>query len=910
VALALGSRLGPYEVTALLGAGGMGEVYRATDTNLKRAVAIKVLPSSVSVDPERLARFQREAEVLAALNHSNIAAIYGLERSDGLTALVLELVEGPTLSDRIAQGPVPLDEALPVAKQIAEALEAAHEQGIIHRDLKPTNIKLRADGTVKVLDFGLAKALEPASAAISPNLTASPTITTPAMTGIGVILGTAAYMSPEQAKGRPADKRSDVWAFGCVLFEMLTGKRAFEGDDVSDTLAAVLRAQPDWDALPADLPAHIGLLLRRCLEKDRFRRIADISTARFLIIEPITSGLAAASGIPPMLPSRPVWKRASGAMSTIVGGALVGAVVWSLRPALPQQPVTRFMYRLSEGESFTNLTRHLLAISQDGTQIAYVANRRLYLKTSKDLRAAPIGGTEAPQGVSNPVFSPDGQWLAFWSGADNMLKKIATSGGAPLSLCEAANPFGMSWNGTSIFFAQDGGGILRVSETGGTPETVVRVKNNELAHGPQLLPDQRSILFTLMRGADPDRWDKAQIVVQQLGSSTPKTIINGGADARYLPTGHIVYALGGVLFAVPFDVRRLEVTGGPVAIVEGISRAGAAAGLGAAQFDVSRTGTLVHVPGPAFTGSAQFDLALLDHTSTVKRLKLPPHPYQVPRFSPDGRQLAVGVDDGKNVNVWVYDLSGTSSIRQLTLGGKNRFPVWSADGARIAFQSDREGDQAIWWQRADGTDNAARLTKPEQGHTHIPDASSPKDDAFLFEDANGSNLALWTLSLSDKKVAPFGAVRTFYPSNFLLSAVFSPDGKWIAYTARETETQMPILYVRPFPATASISPIGSGATPIWPNGNELFFSTGEPGQPFLAVSVSTQPAFSFGNPTPVPRPGAIVLPGNPRNYDAAPDGQRFVIVVNANDTMTASETPQIQWTSNWFEELKQRVPVK
>jgi serine/threonine-protein kinase len=920
--LAPGTRLGAYHILSAVGAGGMGEVYKARDTKLDRDIAIKVLPPAFAADPERIARLEREAKTLASLNHPNIAHIYGLEDSTSTPALVMEFVEGPTLADRIARGPIPLDEALPIARQIADALEAAHEHGIIHRDLKPANIKVRDDGTVKVLDFGLAKAMEPvASGASSAVLANSPTITSPAlMTGVGVLLGTAAYMSPEQAKGRPADKRSDIWAFGCVLYETLTGRRAFEGDDVSDTLAAVLRGQPDWDALPAGLPEHIGLMLRRCLEKDRLRRIADISTARFLISEPLASS-APASGSRALPSRRSGWRRTGWSLaSAITGGALVGAIVWSLRPSVPPQPVTRFTYTLDEGEAFTNLIRSLIALSQDGTQIAYVANRRVYLKSTKDLHAAPIPGTESPQGVTNPVFSPDGHWIAFWSSADNTLKKIATSGGAPQTLCKAINPYGMSWDGTSIFFGQGAVGILRVAENGGNPETVVKANDNEIPYGPQLLPDQRSLLFTLVTGTAPDRWDTAQIVVQQLGSTQRKPIFKGGADARFVPTGHLLYALGGVLFALPFDVRHLEVTGGPVAVVEGVARAGAASSLGAAQFALSRTGTLAYLPGPGSAGSSQLDLALLDRAGTVNRLKLPPRPYQAPRFSPDGRQLAVGVDDGREAHVWVYELSGANSIHQLTLGGKNRFPVWSRDNTHVAFQSDREGDPAIWWQRADGTDTAVRLTTPERGHTHIPDAWSPKDDALLFEDAGGSTLALSMLSPSDKKASLFDAARSSYPSNFLLSAVFSPDGKWIAYASHETENQRPQVYVRPFPATdGSISTMGDGATPFWPNPNELYFSPGDPGQPLLVARVTTQPAFRFGTPAPVPRPGAIIVPGAPRNYDGAPGSEQIVIVVDASGLTTAlgpggvfanGNLAQIHVVTNWFEELKQRVPRK
>jgi serine/threonine-protein kinase len=429
VALAPGTRLGPHEIVVLIGTGGMGEVYRARDTTLNRDVALKVLPDAFTLDPDRLARFKREAQVLASLNHANIAAIYGFEESEGVQALVLELVEGPTLAERIAKGPLPLDEALPIAIQIAEALEAAHEQGIIHRDLKPANVKVRDDGTVKVLDFGLAKALEPAATS-SPNVTQSPTITTPAMvTGVGVILGTAAYMSPEQAKGRPADKRSDVWAFGCVLFEILAGRRAFEGEDVSDTLAMVLRGEPDWAALPKDLPPSIDRIVRRSLEKDRRRRIGDVSTIRFLLDEPSTMMASPGADTRIHTDTRPRAIFVGALGLALVAAALGGLVVWTARPRPTAPVVSRFTVRLGEGQTYTNTGDLTIAISPDGTRIAYTASQRLYVRSLSDLDAQPIRGTEV--NPRRPLFSPDGALIAYFSPQERALKRIAVSGGAP-----------------------------------------------------------------------------------------------------------------------------------------------------------------------------------------------------------------------------------------------------------------------------------------------------------------------------------------------------------------------------------------------------------------------------------------------------------------------------------------------
>ena len=560
--LSPGTRLGPYEIAAQIGAGGMGEVYRATDTTLARQVAIKVLPTVFSQDPERLARFEREAKTLAALNHPHIAQIYGLEISSGMRALVMEFVEGEDLSQRIARGPIPLDDALPIARQMAEALEVAHEQGIVHRDLKPANIKVTPDGVVKVLDFGLAKLTQVQAVATPAHVTESPTITSPAMlTGAGMILGTAAYMSPEQAAGRPADKRSDVWAFGVVLYEMLTGKRAFDGGGVSETLAAVLRGEPDWDALPATTPAPIDKLLRGCLQKDRKERVPDIAVARFEIKDALAMRGASrlrAEGLVAATEPRPRWRRAlPAAAAAVVTGALVGAVMWTFDTPLPPPPVTRFAFMLGEGQQFTNAGRQLIAISPDGAQMVYVANRQLFLRLLSDFQARPIPGTENAQGVSNPAFSPDGRSIAFWSAADRTLKTIAVSGGTAVMICPAENPTGMSWGEDGILFGGQGStGIMRVPANGGQPELLIDVKDGELAYGPRRLPGSEWVMFTIGATPTAEGWDNAQIVVQSSKSGERRTLVSGGSDARYASTGHITYAVGGIIFAVPVRSRE------------------------------------------------------------------------------------------------------------------------------------------------------------------------------------------------------------------------------------------------------------------------------------------------------------------------------------------------------------------
>ena len=526
--------------------------------------------------------------MLASLNHPNIAQIHGLEESGGSPALVLEYVEGPTLQDRIAKGPIPLDEALPIARQIAEALEAAHEQGIIHRDLKPANVKVKDDGTVKVLDFGLAKALGPdlsdLDAANSPTMTM-----TAAATKMGVIMGTAAYMSPEQTKGRQLDKRADIWAFGVVLYEMLTGRQAFGGTDISETLAAVLMREIDWAALPTKTPVSVRRMLRRCVTRDWKNRLADMSMARLEIDEadavPETPTVAVATPVAqPALWQRPI----PAAVAVLALMTLTGLAVWSFTPPTPI-PIVRMPIPLGADENFSNTGRHAVAISPDGSQIVYSANGGLTLRPVDHLEATPIAGTQGTGagGAREPFFSPDGQWIGYEAGGQ--LRKVAISGGAPITLGEGAFPYGASWGADdTILYGRGSDGIWQVPGTGGTPEQLIAVEDGELAHGPQMLPGSEAVLYTVAAGSE---WNGAQIVVEQLATGDRTVLIDGGRDGRYLATGHLVYVLNGVLFAVPFDPQARAVTGGPVSLVEGIRDGQGSSG--AAHFSVADTGALV-----------------------------------------------------------------------------------------------------------------------------------------------------------------------------------------------------------------------------------------------------------------------------------------------------------------------------
>ena len=890
--LTAGTRLGPYTVQSALGAGGMGEVYLATDTRLNRNVALKILPDAFARDADRLARFQREAQVLASLNHPNIGAIHGLEETGDVKALVLELIEGPTLADRLAQGPMPLAEALPVALQIVDALEAAHEQGIVHRDLKPSNIKLRPDGTVKVLDFGLAKAADPARSGV--DLTRSPTLMSPAATQLGFIIGTAAYMSPEQAKGKPADKRADIWAFGCVLFEMLAGTRAFAGDDVSDTMAAILRGDPEWTRLPADTPRAIVRLLKRCLEKDRRQRLHDIADAR-LDLQEALSAPAEDTAAPGAAPRRSLARRILPvAAAVILTAALTGLAAWMWRPeAIVQQ--TRFLVPLQPGEAYTATGRHVLALSPAGTHLVYVANLRLNVHALDQLETTALRGTDGigDSAARAPFFSPDGRSIGFWQGGQ--MKRVGLEGGAAVSIVETPIPFfGASWTEDDvILFGKGTEGIWRVAASGGTPERIVEAQNGESAHGPQLLPDGEHLLFTVRPKGTSD-WNDGQVVVQSLRTAERRVIVPRGRDGRYVPTGHLLYAQGGTLFAIRFDADRLEAIGGAASIVEGVDDAGGNSG--AAHFAVSDNGSLVYVRDSVTFGRAT--PVWIDREGREQAL-LTREPIQgvaFPRLSPDGGRFSV-IAAG---DVWVYDLQGRPPIK-LTSNGNLFSPLWSPDGRRLIYES--SSPAALMAVAADGGGAAPEQVSPE-GHFHPHGISADGTEivAVMLDAGTAGNLTGADIVRlpAGVKSEPQPVVRTPNREGFE-GASLSPDRRWLAYVSNATGLQE--IWIQPYPgpgAPVRISPNG-GIEPVWAgNGRELFYIEG---RKMMAVTLDTRAGLSFAAPKQLFELDYAIT-SQPPSYDVAADG-RFLMLKPADGQSMAAP---IVVALNWFDELRRRLP--
>ena len=881
--LSPGTRLGPYEVSAAIGAGGMGEVYRATDTNLKRQVALKVLPDALAADAERLARFQREAEVLASLNHPNIAVLYGLEKSAGITALVMELVEGPTLADRIVEGPVPVDEALTIARQMAEALEAAHEQGIIHRDLKPANVKVRPDGTVKVLDFGLAKAMDSSGGTSQHSarvpLSMSPTITSPAMTQAGMIIGTAAYMSPEQAKGKRADKRSDVWAFGAVLYEMLTGRRAFDGEDMVDVLGAVARIDPDWSALGADVPGPVITLLKSCLVKDPRRRVGDLSGALFVLSHLDSLVMTAPRG-EQRAPRTIAWVAAA----FVCGSVATGVGVWLARPS-PAVDVTRTAIALPDD---VRLSREGVALSPDGRTLVIPAGNRLVVRRLDREEFTSLPGTED---ASTPFFSPDGVWVGFV--ASNELRKVRLDGSTPTTIARGIGFIGgkPSWNADdTIAYGSIGGGLFRVAASGGVPERLTEPRRdvNEVGHtDPQMLPGGRTMLFSVMREGG------GVGAILDLDTREWRTLPQVGSRATYLDGGYIAFFDKNNLLTSRFDPAAGGTIGSPVPVMENV-------GL---SFAVASNGTLAFRPSGNVDSilTVRGRIQIADRSGTTTAVApdnavileagggLAFHPKDPQRFLATIRDP----DPNSPAHIWMYDLSRPGTRTRLTTQGViNAWPIWNPDGTRFAFISIRE-PMGIYAQAPDPAASASLLLR-RRDELQNPQAWAADGSLLLIQLSLKTG---WDIAALDPKGTTSSLVRTAASE---MRPRVSSDGRWLAYESDGSGQSE--IYVRPLPdegATEVVSR-GGGTGPRWVGTRELIYRRGK-----KVISVRMAP--NAGRLNPGEERELFEVDDYAVHYDVSADGTKFLFLRREPDAAD-TKPDQVHLVLNWQQNLKRLVP--
>ncbi len=874
----------------------MGEVFRARDTRLNRDVAIKVIPELFASDPDRLARFTREAQTLAALNHPNIAQIYGIEDGPagvGPKALVMELVEGDDLSSVIGRGAIPVAEALPIARQIADALEAAHEQGIVHRDLKPANVKLRGDGTVKVLDFGLAKALAPVEAGFSrpsggpaqagPYL--SPTFTSPA-TQLGMIIGTAAYMAPEQAKGRPVDRRADVWAFGVVLYEMLTGGRAFDGDDTSEILATVLKSEPNWQALPADTPSSIRRLLRRCLEKDPRKRLSAIADAR-LELEEIEPAVA--------VQSRPAHPRPLNRALFVAGVVLSTVIATIAVMKLPRagsskleagsSPI-RLSIALPDGDKIEDTNHMPLAISRDGSRIAYVGwrdgGRKLFLRNLGDAAPILLAGTE---GARMPFFSPDGQWIAFFT--NSRLKKVAVASGAVQNITDNnAEARGGVWapDGTIYYAPHNVAALRKVPASGGSPTEATQLDRarGEISHRwPQMLPDG-SLLFSAWTGPGPD---EHAIVVQDQATGTRRIVLNVGDSPRFVPPGHLTYGRLDALFAVPWRDQKAAV--GDVAPIS-LPELPRLENEGASDYALSANGTLAYIAG----GAARYSQrpVWVDRAGVVETLSMPERDYEAVALSPDGARAVLQIREG-TIGLWLHDFARRTLTPFATASGSSQGAVWTPDGRRIVYRGTRQGTRNLYWKPTDGSGEEERLTtKPDVVQT--PSSVSPDGEWLAYSEGGGPVLsATWVMRLTGDRTP-----RTFVVGG--ADGQFSPDGQWMAYQSAESGNLE--VYIVPFPGPGPRIPVsaGGGDSPIWSvDGRELFYTRGDQ---MMAVTVTRGGSLSVSAPRMLfegrYRPNLNTVTA----FDISPDGRRFIRIQQAQPERPIT---RIEVVLNWASQL-------
>jgi serine/threonine-protein kinase len=892
MALSARDKLSHYEIISLLGKGGMGEVYRASDTRLNREVAVKVLSAAFAQDPDRLARSQREAQVLASMNHPNIAAIYGVEER----AIVMELVEGSVLS-----GPIDFETALPLIHQLIDALEYAHERGVVHRDLKPANIKITPEGRIKVLDFGLAKALSATPLGDAASSHALTTIGTMA----GVVMGTAAYVAPEQARGQNVDQRADIWTFGVVVYEMLTGRRVFEGATVSDTLASVLKEVPDLDPLPS----QARTLVRHCLEKDPRRRMRDIGDARLLLKDAQETTVA-----PPVQVSRRPVALWSLLGAVVLIAAALGVGLWrATRPA--DRPLLWLSVDLGPdaraGRDFT------VAISPDGTRLVFPIGdsgaSRLAVRSLGQPNATALAGTE---GAMNPFFSPDGEWVAFGiAGAARKLKKISIHGGEPITLCDAPGFRGGSWGENGFIVASFGNsaGLSRVPENGGSPEPLTKLENGELTHRwPQILPGGKAVLFSA--SASQVNWEEAHIEVLSLKTGQRKTVVRGGFYGRYLPTGHLVYRRGGTLYGMVFDIDRLEPTGPPTTLLEGI----AASIYGGGQLDFSRNGTLVYLTGSPL--EAKRKLVWIDAAGKTQPFFAPPDLFIGPALSPDGRRLAIGIGIAGGSELWVYDLEREIPTK-LPMAGALLGPVWAPDGKHLIYGSEPGANNGVLWIRADGGGEPQQLTRDDTHFGQVPSSVSPDGRFVLIPHAGqAKEQTTLTIDATDPDHPKAGATERLPIEPGATGSTISPDGRWLAYTLPASGTVQ--VFVRPFvngriagAGAWQISAAGAGY-PVWSRAaHQLLYATSE-GRIMVVDYTVEGDSFRASKPRLWTDKqiglisGSVGVPfGAGRLFDLTPDGKRIIALEPEEQPKEAKADLHVTMLLNWFDELRRRFPA-
>lgn len=855
-----GAPIGPYRIVELIGEGGMGAVYRARDTRLQRDVAVKSVQAAFANDPDHLARFEREARLLASITHPNIATIYGLEEAEGVRFLVMELVPGRTLAKRLEDAPYGTKEALGIAAQVAAGLEGAHDRGVIHRDLKPANIMITPDGTVKLLDFGLAKALHDGAKSADALL---PTVTSGG-TAPGTVLGTAAYMSPEQARGSDLDRRTDVWAFGCVTYELLTGKRAFSGATLSDTLAAILTRDPDWTALPADLPRSVLRVLRRCLEKDVRRRLRDMSDIRLEIEEAIAAPDAPGSEVSTVgvAPGRRHFGWTALVVSAAAAALTTALIAWAITRDEPAPPApVHFAMSLPDGHRIAGLDFPAIAISPTDSHVAFIASRggqsQLYVRTLRSTDATPIAGTE---GALSPFFSPDGSWIAFF--AEGKLKKVPVGGGPVRTIADAPIGFGGAWGPDNqvVFAPNNGSALVMISADGGTARQVTKLDTarGEFSHRwPELLPDGDTVVYAI---GTEGSWDDAAIVAQSIKSGERRTVVEGGTQPRYLSEGHLLYTRAGSLLSVELKPQGSKASGSREPKLRGVLQSSD----GAAQFAVSRAGSLVYLTA----GETHRRLVWVDRSGAAQALAAPRGPYSSPRLSPDGRTIALASGADRE-DVWLYDLS-SGALTQFTFEGGTA-PVWSADGTRLAFSAAREGPPAIFWKPVNNSGPEERLTNSSRAQ--VPHSIS-RDGEMLalteFDSNNGLDLAVMRIGTEQ-------TARAYRPSAARETApVFSPDARLIAYVSDAGGLNQ--VYVAAADGTGRALRLSAeeGAEPQWnPNGLELFFRSVNK---MVAVALRPRPSLSAGSPRVLFEvPFASGVDGR-AGYDVSGDGARFLML--------------------------------